>query len=536
MVKYMQIHFYRLLSIVVISFLLLPSTYTQAETLQQSVANCGNWEVDESVQGEDYRIKTTIITDISGSDCHGAFQLSNETDVRNIFGIDINSGGYTLEVIPYPLNANVEWVPAGDPDGKNYILPPLEIEIHSTPLDMGSSAVITLQGDMTFNSFAIDLSLFFLRLGMALIPGSGCIINEEQLMFTALRTSDILTTTAKLTLRGDIFGAREELLQVIDKFYEKAGETLKSIGVECGIDLFASLVKKPAAAAKIIIAWWTWVPVVITDYAKYKGHPAVVSLVYSPALNPTPTASAPTPSSTPLITPIPTLDLSDPESIVYWLAYDIANGTIDSFRKVIMQDELQYGTGFAGGRDSINKQTFLVELEKRITNIPQCVGYTISNKKIDLWPKNWQPVWSFRGGHKSEELVFSFFLYDKDIDTWAYFFPSSDILEVVDHQPCPEIGETDHTSILTQDGNGNKQYGRISNQVVEASLRTTPGYSGKNDNVDVIVKVQSGERIEIIGGPEEKDGLIWWNVTWKGYKGWIADHTASGRKITNFDP
>jgi hypothetical protein len=58
---------------------------------------------------------------------------------------------------------------------------------------------------------------------------------------------------------------------------------------------------------------------------------------------------------------------------------------------------------------------------------------------------------------------------------------------------------------------------------------------GKNDNTDVLVKIPSGELVEIIGGPEEKDSLTWWKITWNGYEGWIAEHTASGREIIDFD-
>jgi hypothetical protein len=227
------------------------------------------------------------------------------------------------------------------------------------------------------------------------------------------------------------------------------------------------------------------------------------------------------------------LDLSNPESIVYWLAHDMVNGTIDSFRRVIMKDTLQYGTGFAGGRDSISRQTFMLEIGERITNKPLCVGYTFSSGHITLWTKNWQPVWDFRGEHISEEITFSFFLYDGDVDTWAYFYPSSDILEVVDHQPCPLFDEVDNDDNPRQDGS--RQYAKISSQVVEVNLRATPGYLGKNDLTDVLVKIPSGELVEIIGGSEDKDSLTWWKITWNGYIGWIADHTASGRVIMDFD-
>lgn len=253
----------------------------------------------------------------------------------------------------------------------------------------------------------------------------------------------------------------------------------------------------------------------------------------TPTLSPSQTATRVIPSKTltptPEVNPTPSLDISDPESIIYWLASDMANGTTDTFRKIISRDTLLYGTGFAGGRDTISTQKFLADLEQRINSKPLCVGYTVSDASIKIWSKNWQPSWTFRGGQKSEELVFTFFLSDGDIDTWAYFTPSSDILEIIDHQPCPVIGASP-TQINT------KQYAIISDQIMEVNLRATPGYLGKNDNVDVLVKIPSGERVEIISGPKEKDGLSWWKITWEGYTGWIADHTASGREIIDFNP
>jgi Tol biopolymer transport system component len=77
---------------------------------------------------------------------------------------------------------------------------------------------------------------------------------------------------------------------------------------------------------------------------------------------------------------------------------------------------------------------------------------------------------------------------------------------------------------------------QITYHVAEVNLRATPGYMNKNDLTDVIAKIPSGALIEIIGGPKQKDGLAWWNITWNGYTGWIADHTGSGLEIINFNP
>ena len=59
------------------------------------------------------------------------------------------------------------------------------------------------------------------------------------------------------------------------------------------------------------------------------------------------------------------------------------------------------------------------------------------------------------------------------------------------------------------------------------NLRRTPGYLGK-PNSDRIGLVASGQQLRVIGGPEQKDGLVWWKVQWGDKSGWMAERTASG--------
>ena len=59
------------------------------------------------------------------------------------------------------------------------------------------------------------------------------------------------------------------------------------------------------------------------------------------------------------------------------------------------------------------------------------------------------------------------------------------------------------------------------------NLRKTPGYLNK-PNSDRIGLVPSGAQLRIIGGPEQKDALTWWQVQWDDKSGWMAERTASG--------
>ena len=59
------------------------------------------------------------------------------------------------------------------------------------------------------------------------------------------------------------------------------------------------------------------------------------------------------------------------------------------------------------------------------------------------------------------------------------------------------------------------------------NLRRTPGYLGKA-NSDRTGLVASGQPLRIIGGPAQKDELVWWQVQWGDKAGWMAERTASG--------
>ncbi len=76
----------------------------------------------------------------------------------------------------------------------------------------------------------------------------------------------------------------------------------------------------------------------------------------------------------------------------------------------------------------------------------------------------------------------------------------------------------------------------ISHEIYYVALRRSEGYRTKNDDVDIIYKIPAGERVKILDGPRRADGVDWWYVSWKTYKGWIADHTGSGKVILKFEP
>jgi hypothetical protein len=79
-------------------------------------------------------------------------------------------------------------------------------------------------------------------------------------------------------------------------------------------------------------------------------------------------------------------------------------------------------------------------------------------------------------------------------------------------------------------------YAQISGEVAEVNMRSSPGYTNKDDSRDVIAKIPSGATVEILDGPYTADGLNWWHISWNGSKGYIAEKTGSGRTIMIFNP
>ena len=73
------------------------------------------------------------------------------------------------------------------------------------------------------------------------------------------------------------------------------------------------------------------------------------------------------------------------------------------------------------------------------------------------------------------------------------------------------------------------------NKLYFVRLRKSPGYISKDDLADTVTEIPCGETVTIIGGPTKKDGLNWYQVSWNGKKGWVADYTSTGKLILIFN-
>jgi len=109
--------------------------------------------------------------------------------------------------------------------------------------------------------------------------------------------------------------------------------------------------------------------------------------------------------------------------------------------------------------------------------------------------------------------------------------------EVLPQPPPVDTPRKLPTSEPTKTVINSSKYAKVScAQIYNVNLRRTPGYVGKDNSTDSIYEVPCGETVELLGPTQHVDSLTWWKVSWNGYTGWIADHTASGKIIIDFNP
>ncbi len=254
--------------------------YAKAPTIPNAQTRCGEWKIQNVGSNNDQRIGITLKSQASGNDCSGMFTLENRTGT-------VLGGGYSLALTANSNNANVQYLPYGDP----ILIPGLNIEIKTIPNDITEQANVNLQGEVTLGSFlAVDLSFFAMKSIIDLVPvPTGCLISYDQILLISLRTAPILENTARLAFEGKLIESKNEFSSVINVFYEKAGDVARGIGIGCFADFLKSILGKPIVIAKVVLSYITWVPVVIFDYFKYQGFLTSVSLSYIPPTPPTPT-------------------------------------------------------------------------------------------------------------------------------------------------------------------------------------------------------------------------------------------------------
>jgi Tol biopolymer transport system component len=262
-----------------------PTKVSAPSVPEEPATQCGTWvwEMLSRIDKEDQRIGVDFISHGDLPECRISFELTNET-AKQFAGL--TTGGYTFELKAATGTSEYEWIGIVDPDdpAKAFLIPSLEVELHSLPLDPSSSALIELQGEYTLNSIKVDLGLFLLRSILSLSPpGPGCLISEEHLFFSVIRASIILNTSLELAMDGNFEQAKEEFLQIHEEFFEAVANGLEDAGVSCAADIIRSFWKTPGAIIKVGYLYTGWIGVYLYDYLfKYQGVPVRIMFQYQP--------------------------------------------------------------------------------------------------------------------------------------------------------------------------------------------------------------------------------------------------------------
>jgi len=246
---------------------------------------CGTW--DGSVSDE--RIELTRISESAGDECRGAFTFSNETKWW------ADWGAYTLELeVRRTDNANAAWVTllaSAESTESTFLLPSLDRELHTFPLDRYSAAQVSVSGEMTLASITVDLALQALGTAIDLIPGGACWVPEEQLAYAAASFAYILAPAARLVWEGDLDGALEELQQLLPQFLDQCGGALREVAGDCVAEGLTTLLGKPFVIAKLAGECIIRSAKAIWDYFDYQGRPVYTTIVYEAPVAPEPAIS-----------------------------------------------------------------------------------------------------------------------------------------------------------------------------------------------------------------------------------------------------
>ena len=62
------------------------------------------------------------------------------------------------------------------------------------------------------------------------------------------------------------------------------------------------------------------------------------------------------------------------------------------------------------------------------------------------------------------------------------------------------------------------------------NVRSTPGYKNK-PSTDVVAEAQPGAALTIVQGPQEADGLFWWQISGTDIDGWVAEAAPNGLRL-----
>ena len=240
------------------------------------------------------------------------------------------------------------------------------------------------------------------------------------------------------------------------------------------------------------------------------------------------------------------LDQSDPQSTLDWLMYGLENQDMYALTAITTSDDLIYANYLEGGQ-SISNQTYLKQLESRLSSKPSCEGYSTEINGIQVWTHGWSPLWqiteicymecnSVNPPWESSSAGFFLNNYDGEWEIGLVYLNTPDrYLCADDYQltPCSTL-----YSSISNDApvlSSANQISSCPNAPLQQMKVNHTGYvCTKSDAVVVrgepnragtfLTQLEKGTEFWVIGGPECADDWSWWKIeTDNGIIGWIAE-------------
>lgn len=418
-----------ILMLSVLIYLLVAGGINEVASKSLSQTQCGEWGLQLNGgknTSQDDKISVEVLQS-SDSNCVGKFLIKNETDFASM-------GGYSLELVPDPQNANFIII-----DTHNILLPGAPLDIVVSPEDPGKAARVTIQGRMTLKSYGYDFA-FFALISIMKQAMPACIVPNDLMARTALRTLNITQGASALFANGHVVEAYNEFSRVfetlIDIIAKELGpETLKN----CGEDFIVKvLIGKKFEIFFDLIKWLApW----YRDY--FEEEISYLTLSYNldegVIIIPEPTSqnpNTPTPGVEPIGGP------SDP------------NYVYQQVKKTIENRDVSYLEEFYTGQLDINSSRItacsidegwvtpsLDVIEEHINGDLKCEGIQYESRLLTIYYSGWNPDWSDCSfpGHTSDTAGFYFYRTDPK-DDFKLFKIQTSTMRAANARCCGNTG------------------------------------------------------------------------------------------------
>lgn len=256
-----------------------------------------------------------------------------------------------------------------------------------------------------------------------------------------------------------------------------------------------------------------------------------------------PQADTPQPTAR-VASPVPgpdRLDRSNPNSILEWVNFAIAQRNPDPILALLKGNTFGYAFYIEGGQE-VTRQDFASQLTQRINAGPRCVGYSVDEYSMQVWVDGWVPAWEMTEScymgcdvldppHQSHTAGLLFGISEGEWELAALYLNPPDLYYFMD-QPLKACSQPyDRQSALATIAAAKSCPGAptqrlvVGEQAEVCTLRDSVFMRNAPDrSADRIGRYAPGSAFEVLYGPFCADSWSWWRVQDSaGNTGWMSE-------------